>query len=51
LRDRLNRLATVEDGITKIVKENSVQRPTLVHGDFGQQYLEHLTDFYRKFDE
>ena len=36
LRDRLDTLATAKDGIARIVEENSVQRPTLVHGDFGE---------------
>ncbi|KAK9426447.1 putative Aminoglycoside phosphotransferase domain-containing protein [Seiridium unicorne] len=34
LRERLDRLARDQGGIAKIVEENSVQRPTLVHGDF-----------------
>ncbi|KAK6209010.1 hypothetical protein LQW54_006758 [Pestalotiopsis sp. IQ-011] len=33
LRDRLDKLAST-DGIAKIVAQNSVDRPTLVHGDF-----------------
>ena len=36
LRDRLDHLANDDRGIGRIVEENLVQRPTLVHGDFGQ---------------
>jgi hypothetical protein len=35
LRGRLDKLAA-ENGIAKIADQNCVQRPTLVHGDFGE---------------
>lgn len=38
LRDRLDNLAA-SDGIAKIAGENSISRPTLVHGDFGELHL------------
>lgn len=38
LRDRLDKLAA-SVGIAKIAAENSVNRPTLVHGDFGESHL------------
>lgn len=38
LRDRLDNFAASNE-IAKIARENSISRPTLVHGDFGESHL------------